>query len=194
LPPIKQGGLFGNHADFPRIFDKNRKTATGMRYLVGQAITDWFVLDADDLMHQNFVRTLSGMPRQAGWLIKNGFLWYQDIQRWMPSGKMLNLCGSTAIINSSLFEVPPSGRDEDLQMIPWCRMSHGDMEAFLMPHLQGRNPSFPLPATAYTLSHGDNCSDEFRSSIKSRIKLWLKKWILTHQVTPQFKEDFGIRG
>jgi hypothetical protein len=193
LPPIRDGGHFTRHSDFDYILDKNRKTAIGMRHLLGQAITDWFVLDADDLMHRDFVQTLSSMPQQAGWLIKNGYLWYQDLKRWMPSGNMLNLCGSTAVINAGLFEVPHSDCDEDLKKIPWCRMSHSDMTTFLQPHLGGSDPTLPLPATAYTLSHGDNCSDEFRSSLKSRMKFWLRKRVFTYQMTPQFKDDFGIR-
>jgi hypothetical protein len=194
LCPIKHGGDFTKYADFDRILDKNRKTAIAMRHLREHAITDWFVLDADDLMHRDFVKTLSNQRHQAGWLIRNGFLWYQDIKRLMPCDNMLNLCGSTAIVSAGAFEVPMSGRDEDLRMIPWCHLSHSDMEAFLLPHLAGSDPTFPLPATAYTLSHGDNCSDEFRTSAKARFKLWVKKRILTRPVTRQFVEDFGLKG
>jgi hypothetical protein len=192
LPPIREGGSFTKHTDFNRILDKNRKTAIGMRNLAPQGVTDWFVLDADDLVHRDFVKTLASLPSQAGWVIPNGYLWYQDLKRYMPTKNLLNLCGSTAIIHTSLFDVPKSGRDEDLKMIPWCRMSHSSMEAFLLPHLAGSEPTFPLPATAYTLSHGDNCSDEFRTSIKARLKLWVKKRILTSAVTRQFATDFGI--
>lgn len=193
LPPLREGGNFAVHSDFPRILDKNRKTARGMLSLHAQAITDWFVLDADDFIHQDFVRTLGSLPHQAGWLLRSGYLWYQDLRRWMPSSNMLNLCGSTAVISAALFEVPTTGRDEDLQKIPWCRMSHSDIEEFLIPHLAGADPTFPLAAIAYTLSHGDNCSDEFRTTLKARIKLWIKKRIQTRPIDPEFAEMFGIK-
>lgn len=194
LPAIRKGGSFTKHTDFDYILDKNRKTGLGMRHLNSQAITEWFVLDADDLIHVNFVRTLSSRPHQAGWLLRSGYLWYQDLRRWMPSGNMLNLCGSTAIISGSLFEVPATAHDEELKQIPWCRMSHSDMEGFLLPHLAAADLTFPLPAIAYTLAHGDNCSDEFRTSLTARIKLWIKKRIQTRRLSREFAEMFGIRG
>jgi hypothetical protein len=193
LPPLREGGSFTKHTDFDYILDKNRKTAAGMLHLQSQAITYWFVLDADDFVHRDFVHTLVNLPKQAGWLLKSGYLWYQDLRRWMPTQQMLNLCGSTAVIGAELFEVPTSGRDEDLQKIPWCRMSHSDMEEFLMPHMAGADATFPIAAIAYTLSHGDNCSDEFRVSFKARLRQWIKKRISTHPLRAEFAEAFGMR-
>ena len=192
LPPIRQGGSFSKYADFDRILDIRRKHSQGMRHLKKQGVTDWFVLDADDLVHKDFVRTLTCLPRQSGWLIRSGYLWYQDLQRWMPSDQMLNLCGSTVVISSSMFEVPSTSCDEELGKIPWGRMSHSDMESFLLPHLAGADPNFPLRAVAYTLSHGDNCSDEFRDSMMARAKLWIKKRLRTRKLNQEFCEIFGI--
>lgn len=192
LPPIRGGGNFTRYSDYDRILDKNRKTARGMHHLRHQAVTDWFRLDADDLVHVDFVSTLAGLPQQAGWVIRSGYLWYQDLRRWMPSNKMVNVCGSTAVISAALFDVPVRGRDGDLGQIPWCRLSHSDMEKFLLSSLEGADPTFPLSGVAYTLSHGDNCSDEFRTSIKARVKSWIKKRVKTRRIDRDFSEMFGI--
>lgn len=193
LPPLREGGDFTNHLDFNYHLDKCRKIGLGMLHLKNREITEWFVLDADDYIHWDFVHNLSLLPRQAGWLLRSGYLWYQDLRRWMACDQMLNLCGSTAVISASIFEVPTTNLDEDLQQIPWCRMSHSDMERFLLPYLSGASPTFPFPAIAYTLSHGDNCSDEFRTSFKSKIKFWIKKRLQTRPLNRDFVEMFGIR-
>jgi hypothetical protein len=192
LPPLRHGGCFTKHTDFNYILDKNRKTAKGMLSLQKEVITDWFVLDADDFLHRDFVSTLGKLPHQAGWLFRSGYLWYKDLRRWMPSDQMLNLCGSTAVISAALFDVPTTGRDEDLHQIPWCRMSHSDIEEYLSPHLAGGDPTFPLAAIAYTLSHGDNCSDEFRVSFKARLKQWIKKRVRSHPLKADFAAAFGM--
>ncbi|TDU71410.1 hypothetical protein EI77_02534 [Prosthecobacter fusiformis] len=192
LPPIREGGSFTNHTDFDYILDIRRKISTGMRHLQTKQISYWSLLDADDLVHRDFVLTLDQLPHQAGWLVKSGYLWYQDLQRWMPTEQLINLCGSTAIISSSVFEVPYSNQDTDLHQIPWGRISHSGMEDFLIPYLKGADPTFPLAGIAYTLSHGDNCSDEFRHSYKARIKLWIKKRLLTRALNPAFARDFSI--
>jgi hypothetical protein len=192
LPPITGGGSFSKYVDFDRILDKHRKMGIGMRHLQGQGVTDWYVLDADDLVHRDFVRTLNSLPHQAGWLCRTGYLWYKDLQRWMPCDKMLNLCGSTAVISAALFSVPSTDRDDGLVQIPWCRMSHSNIEAFLTPHLAGADPTFPFPAIAYTLSHGDNCSDEFRATFYARLKVWIKKKFFTRSLEAYFAHAFGI--
>ncbi len=192
LPPLREGGSFYNHRDFDYILDKNRKTALGMRSMASQGITDWFVLDADDFLHRDFVKTYCEQTPQAGWLVNKGYLWYADLRRWSKTENLLNLCGSTAILSASLFDLPGSDRDEELKKIPWCRLSHSDMKSFLAPHLAGRDPFFPLPAVAYTLSHGDNCSDEFRDTPLKQFKLWVKKRLTTQKLNREFSKVFGI--
>ncbi|MEM0966361.1 MAG: hypothetical protein AAGJ81_09465 [Verrucomicrobiota bacterium] len=193
LPPLKRGGSYSNYADFDRILDKQRKISLGMRHLQQQEVTDWFVLDADDYFHRNFVKTYRELPQQAGWLVNRGYIWYADIKRWSHTDRLLNLCGSTAIISASLFDLPRSDDDNELRKIPWCRLSHSDMEAFLRPHLSGASPFFPLSAVAYTLSHGDNCSDEFRDTPLKQFKLWVKKRLTTRKLDREFTDKFGVR-
>jgi hypothetical protein len=193
LPPIRSGGTFFKYSDFDYLLDKERKIAQGMRHLRDHDVTYWHVLDADDLLHVDFVYILSTLPIQAGWLLQSGYLWYQDIRRWMPSDRLINLCGSTTLIHSSLFDVPVSDHDGARSQIPWMRFSHSEMLTFLQPHLAGANPWFPLRALAYTLSHGDNCSDELRTSISARFKLWVKKTVQTRPLNNEFSNMFGVR-
>lgn len=193
LPTLREGGDYLNYADFDRILDKYRKISLGMRFLEGEdRLTDWFVLDADDLVHRDFVRVLRELPSQAGWVVERGYLWYKDLGRWKNTDRLLQFCGSTTIIRKDLFKVPQSDHDSELKKIPWCRLNHSEMIAFLSEKLGGASPSFPLDAIAYTLSHGDNCSDEFRSSPRQKVKLWIKKRLLTKPIESEFKEKFGL--
>lgn len=192
-PPTEITTRVVKRSDFDRILDKNRKISSGMRFLSAQEISDWFVLDADDVIHTRFVETMYEIPKQAGWVLKSGFLWYEDLKRICPSNRMAHLCGSTAVINSSVFDLPSSDDDDQLSLIPWCRLSHSDMEEFFSPMIQHGSVTFPFPAVAYTLSNGDNCSDEFRSSFWRQFKQWAKKRLLTKPITPEFARAFGIR-
>ena len=69
---IPQAGADGYvHSDF--IFDKNMKACAGMSgLLASQAVDFWFQLDADDLLHRDFAKSLRVLPGSNGAVLDGG--------------------------------------------------------------------------------------------------------------------------
>lgn len=193
VPPVRKGGSFAKFADFNRIEDKNKKTMLGMRMLRRFSVSAWFVLDADDLLHRDLVRVWASQPRQAGWVIDRGYIYYSDVERVLPTTRLTHICGSTTIIDASVFALPEGTHSNGPSKVPWHFLSHSDMRAFLVEKTGGMSVDFPLHGIAYTLATGDNVSDEFRATLLARLKVWTKKHLMARRVSRKFARDFGLR-
>lgn len=192
IPDITGDGGFQERESFDRILDKNRKIVRGMQLLESDDITHWFYLDADDLVHRDFVKTILEFNPPHGAILDQGYLYFQDVQRFAATDQLSKLCGSTSVLNAEPISVPAGLEREDLNKIPWCRYSHFSMDQYFQEYFQTAPTPIPHPMIAYVLGHGDNCSDEFRKRPVARLKSWLKPYLTGRAVDRDFRQNFAI--
>ncbi len=193
LPPLAINGSYQNRADFDRIGDKNRKIVRGLQALSHFSITHWFYLDADDLLHRDFVSTVAQFNSDEGAVFDRGYLLFARENRIMRHRRLSEICGSTSVLPASAFEIP-SGLDAcALAQVPWCRYSHKHMARCLAELSGVRSRNVEQDLVTYVLGHGDNASDEFRMSFGAALKSWLKPRVFGRRITKHFRCDFAYR-
>ena len=65
-------------------------------------ITHWFALDADDLLHQDFIWSVESKLEYDAIVIKKGYIFYSDKKVFNWENNFDQYCGSSAIIGSDL--------------------------------------------------------------------------------------------
>ena len=173
--------------------DKNLKIVTGMSLLKRRTHIDyWYQIDADDLVHKDFILNLQIIDGQAGAVLEGGYLLFKKCNRVVPSSEMSALCGSTSIISSKIVEVPEEVNIESMRKVPWAKIPHKDMKKFFSTHHPESHTVFRLPLLCYVLASGDNISDKWRSNIASKISHFLKPYLLGKKLTKTFRSNFGF--
>lgn len=192
IPPLKKSGNYRYHRDFDRILDKYRKIALGLSELRQEKLSYVMVLDADDLLHKDLVSYVLQKMNPNGYIIRCGYQYYSKIKRIIARTDLDKICGSTTIIHTSHVPFPEEVTADTISQIPWCYLSHADMEAHFRKHKRPLQ-LLPFNGLMYVVQHGQNASDEFRESPKSKLKEFLKPVLLGKQITNQEIEDFGIK-
>jgi phage pi2 protein 07 len=189
-----------NKQIYDYILDKTQKIVRGFQILKNQDITHWFVLDADDLLHRDFIKKTISRPNceYKAVILNHGWIYYPNVSRIIPCHYLANICGSTTIIPSKLVKVPdyPSFEfGDDWKGIPWCVHSHGDMFDYLCKKIGIENVYIPKEKLiSYVMSYGDNCSDEFRQGRLKEIKSKLKPWVFGKKVGREYNDNFLQNG
>lgn len=172
--------------------DKNRKIVRGMQLLRDARIDYWFTLDADDLIHTDFVKTIAGIQTDAGMLIQGGYLIYQPSQRFRFCDNMVQLCGSTSVLCDDRFDLPLTLDEKDIESVPWCRYPHMKIADYFSNELNSEFVTLDTPLVGYVLGHGDNCSDGYRVGWMETCKSKLKPWIQGRRMPSGLRSQFGI--
>jgi hypothetical protein len=178
------------------IFDKTQKIIRGLQLLQNQNITHWYVMDADDILHKEFIKKTILLPNfnSQAVIINHGWIYYPKISRIVHSTHLSNLCGSTTIIPSELVKIPeyPSFHSEtEWSGVPWSIYSHSEMFHYLSKEIGASNILIPSEnLISYVMSYGDNCSDEFRKGRVEQLKSKVKPWIAGKHVDRTFRDHF----
>ncbi len=175
-----------------RSVDRNRKIIRGMQLLRGEGIDYWYYLDADDLLHREFVERLFSMDLQSGAVLYEGYLWYSRIQRIIPYANMPIICGSTVILRAGDFEIPNSLDLDELNKVPYCRYEHMRLPQFFVEECNGKFVNIMDRLLAYSVGHGDNSSDGYRDTILKRIKAWAKPYIRGRKIDSETLSSFSL--
>ncbi|MEA5516910.1 hypothetical protein [Nodularia sp. UHCC 0506] len=191
IPPLKKGGSYSKYSDFDRIIDKYRKIAEGYCFLESKNIQYFMVLDADDLIHKDLSKYILADCNPHGYILKAGYEYFSKAKRVIPRKKLDKICGSTTIIHANHMPKIDTVNDESLKLIPWCFLSHSQMEEYFF---KKKSPlkTVPFKSLMYVLQHDDNSSDEFRSTLKAKFREQLKIFILGHHISDQVKLDFAL--
>lgn len=173
------------------ILDKTRKIVLGLQYLSQYPIDYFYVLDADDIIHESLVLYTIRTNHPNGYVLKSGYEYYLDSQKVLLRKDIEKRCGSTTIIHKSLVHIPDSIDSSEVWNHPWGQVSHGDME------LHFKTMNTPLmevwdPFLLYTLNHGQNASSEFRQGLVVRLKAYIKEFFFSKRISNSLKKSFSI--
>jgi len=165
--------------------DKTAKQVLGMRCLAAtRSITHWLHLDADDLLHEHFVATVSRMVPFDIAVVRNGYAYYPSFQRSMYLDRIDRFCGSTVLTSDPWWidQAAPEGRRYD-------GLDHRRADADAA--LRGVPVhDYPGRGVAYVLGHGDN----LYSPIGRRIRVWFEGQFLARSDDAEFLRSFGPEG
>lgn len=82
--------------------DRCFKIDKGLRLLIDLNVSHYMALDADDILHRNFVKVLQEYKEYNAFLIDNGYMYFKDSDILIPNKELSAWCGSTCVIDSSL--------------------------------------------------------------------------------------------
>lgn len=165
--------------------DKSAKLAFGMRCLSATGnITHWLHLDADDLLHEHFVTTVSRMVPFDISIVRRGYAYYPYFQRSMRLDRIDRFCGSTVLTSDRWWIDPASPEGRRYTNIPHRR---ADEYAVLRG---ARVKDYPDRGVAYVLGHGDN----LYRTIGRRVRVWLEGQFLARRDDAEFIKSFGPEG
>jgi hypothetical protein len=156
-------------------------------------ITHWFALDADDLMHESFVSTLTQTPEFEGFLIKNGYFYFQQSGIFNKTNEFFIYCGSSAVISDKYFNLPKEINNKSFRAIPFGDVSHVHMDRYFESmNISYISPEAPL--MMYVRGHGDNISDGYLDTFYVRLKQMVRMMVYMRILTSKTKRAFGLTG
>jgi hypothetical protein len=162
--------------------DKSAKRALGMRLMTNRhAITHWFWLDADDLLHRHFVATVARMMPFDLAVVRKGYAYYPSRRRSLRLDRLDRFCGSTVLTSDRWWIDPsePEGRG-------YGGVNHRLVDAYAA--LRGVPVhDYPGRGVAYVLGHGDN----LYRTIGRRVRVWCESRFLARPDDTEFLESCG---
>ena len=186
-PPI----LCNNSSKNQEKFEKDRcaKIQRGYTYLLDKYddVTHLFPLDADDLLHKDFVRTL-GALNQPNYIIENGYFYYLSSRLVNKTTSFSTYCGSSAILSRQLLE---QEREQNGRFL-FKHIGHVNMRDYL----DKSGIAFIVPQkrlVMYVRDNGENISRQVNGSFARKFKrnaiMRLKSIMLS---TPYIVKKFGV--
>jgi hypothetical protein len=102
--------------------DKGRRVLSGM--LSARDAQFFMIVDDDDFVSANIVAFVARHPAENGWKIEKGYLWNEGGRLLMHHNDFANFCGTSLIVRSDLYRLPPSFEDADVDYIKSMLGSH----------------------------------------------------------------------
>lgn len=120
--------------------DKGRRVLSGM--LAAPDSRFFMIVDDDDLVSDNMVEHVARHAGEPGWYVDRGFLWDDEGSWFFRIDQFDDYCGTSLIIRSDLYGLPPREEDAGIEWIKDMLGSHKRIK----PLLAGRGtPLTPLP-------------------------------------------------
>lgn len=171
-PPVTDHDEMSNQLKYER--DRCSKILKGLIHLknANRGITHWFALDADDLLHQDFVKTLSNIEKADAYLIENGYFYFEHSRVFNKTDEFYIYCGSSAVISDKYFNLPAKVEEENFRYMPFGNISHVHMKQYFIDN----KIDFKVPdkrLLVYVRENGDNISDGYVDSFVKKLKLKL---------------------
>jgi hypothetical protein len=169
----------GSHQESMR--DKGRKKNRGLEETNLSATRYMMALDADDLLHRDFVATLAQRPRSLGWIVRRGYEY--DGGTWVVrrNGNFNFWCGSCSVIAAAELDRSPE---------PW-RMPHDQVEEHFRSKGQAL-PSMPGYPVVHVLATGENQSGDRRAIDIRSVRRGVAALKRVRPVTPNFRRAFNL--
>jgi len=136
--------------------DKGRRILVGM--LHAGEMGHVMIVDDDDFVHRKLTSFVAKNPSINGYFIKDGFVWGSG-GKWLYhyDGDFSHLCGSSHIIRSDLYNLPPSFEEATEIYIKKMLGSH----RFIFDELKKNGKSLsklPFIGAIYRVGHSENHS------------------------------------
>jgi hypothetical protein len=176
-------------------FDRCTKILRGVMHLKenASAITHWFALDADDLIHDNFVTVLGFYKSADAIILDKGYFYFKNTGIINEENEFSAYCGSSAVISDQYFNLPEVVDEKSYKKIPFGGISHVHMKQRMVN--SGVNVSVPDERLImYVRDNGENISNDaycntFYKKLKKRIKMFLKIRFVGMEVKMHFGLD-----
>ena len=173
--------------------DRCTKILEGIVYLNNlHPVTHWYALDADDLIHKDFVKHCSDLSDRDAIIFDKGYFLFKNTGIVNKSDSFSAYCGSSAVISSNTFDIPESTDGQSFRATPFGNISHVHMK----DHLENRGLSVITPEerlVMYVRDNGENISNAaYCNTWDRKLKKTIKMLIRTQSSPSKIKENFGI--
>ncbi|WP_017444362.1 hypothetical protein [Gayadomonas joobiniege] len=173
--------------------DRCSKILKGMQVLAERDsdITHWFALDADDLLHKNFVSTLIKAGDHQGFIIENGYFYFAKWKIFNATNEFYYYCGSSAVISQSLFTIPDTLTKDSYRGMPFGAISHVHMKEYF----EKNNLIYFIPQEKllmYVRANGDNISDGYLDSGYKKLRAFASMLAKYSYLSKSEKKAFGL--
>jgi glycosyltransferase involved in cell wall biosynthesis len=151
--------------------DKGRRVLSGM--LQAGAMQHVMIVDDDDFVSNKLAKYVSTNRQQFGWYIQNGYVWGEDTNYLYLHPDFSNLCGTSLIIRSDLYELPQVFEEASDAYIRRMLGSH----IFIKGYLEKRKTPLaflPFVGAVYRVGHPGAHS----KSQSVFAQYFLQKWLL----------------
>ncbi len=135
--------------------DKGRRVLAGM--LAARDSRFFMIVDDDDFVSARIAGHVDENPDANGWTIERGYIWNDGGRLLLGYDGFDRLCGTSLIVRSDLYGLPPRFEDASLDWIKSMLGSHVRIAGILA----GRGtPLAPLPfrGAVYRVAHGGSHS------------------------------------
>jgi hypothetical protein len=135
--------------------DKGRRVLKGM--LAARDSRFFMIVDDDDFVSARIVRFVSENAGANGWTIDRGYIWNDGGRLLLGHDDFNHLCGTSLIVRSDLYGLPPRFEDASLGWIKSMLGSHVRIADILA---ERGTPLAPLPfrGAVYRVAHGGSHS------------------------------------
>lgn len=175
-------------------FDRCNKILKGMIFLskINSGITHWFALDADDLLHKDFVSIVQDYEDSDAIILDHGYFYFKSTGLINVENEFSAYCGSSAIISSKIFDVPIDLSDSAFRKMPFGAISHVHMRQKLIS--DGYCVSIPNERIImYVRENGENISNSSSGhNLYVQFKKYAKMLLRVKYVDEKTRNSFGL--
>jgi hypothetical protein len=136
-------------------FDKGRRVLKGM--LRARDSRYFMIVDDDDFVSARIVEHATAHASENGWMINRGYVWNDGGRLLLEHDDFNQLCGTSLIIRSDLYNLPRQFDDADCDWIKAMLGSHVRIAGILA---EGGTPLAALPfhGAVYRVAHAGSHS------------------------------------
>jgi hypothetical protein len=178
--------------------DKGRRVLAGM--LAAAADTDYFmIVDDDDFVSRHLVSHLQAHHGAPGWTVAEGYVWSEGSGVMYRHPYLASLCGTSHIVRTDLYRLPPSVAAADMDHVKSMLGSHLQIERRLQAE---GNALLPLPfaGAIYRVGHPEAHSKSrgvlrtfaFNRQALRRPVRALRNLARLRLVSPAITREFGM--
>jgi len=154
-------------------------------------VTHWFAMDADDLIHKDFIDTLLQTPDKDAYLIEKGYFYFKNSNVFNHTDEFFTYCGSSAVVASKFFDLPDTIDETSFKKVPFGVVSHVSYKKYF----QDQNMDFHIPQkrlVMYVRESGANISDFYINDIYKTVKQKIGMLVRMKFIDANEKAAFAI--
>lgn len=175
-------------------FDRCTKILRGIMQIKENdpSVTHWFSLDADDLIHDNFVSILSSYERAGAIILDKGYFLFKSTGIINKEDEFSAYCGSSSVISDRYFDLPGTIDEKSYRRTPFGNISHVHMkQRMLEDGVKVLVPDERL--IMYVRDNGENISnDAYCNTFYKKFKKCIKMIVKYRFVRKDVKAHFGL--
>ncbi|WP_417518008.1 hypothetical protein [Marinobacter sp.] len=191
-PPQKGSDEAQNQLNYEK--DRCSKILKGIQILKKHhsGITHWFALDADDLIHKNFVKVLQKYGPKENIVLDKGYFYYKSTGLINKEDSFSSYCGSSSVLSDYFFDIPSEEKVVDFRSIPFGSVSHVHMRDYVIR--EGHSVKIPAERLImYVRDNGENISSGvYCNTAYKKFKKYIKVLFKYKFFGKSLKADFGI--